>query len=77
MNSVPIELKVKELEEQINVQEHTIEQKNTYINNISEEKAKLNIDNNRLRSDLNESKKHVDMLISTIASLSKALSKVN
>jgi regulator of replication initiation timing len=75
MNSVPVELRVKELEKQVNELNHTIDQKDTYINSILEEKSKLNIDNNQLRSDLSESKKHVDMLISTIESLSKALSK--
>lgn len=75
MNGVPVELKVKELEEQVNELNRTIDQKDTYINSILEEKSKLNIDNNQLRSDLSESKKHVDMLISTIESLSKALSK--
>lgn len=75
MNGVPVELRVKELEEQVNELNHTIDQKDTYINSILEEKSKLNIDNNQLRSDLSESKKHVDMLISTIESLSKALSK--
>lgn len=68
MNGVPVELRVKELEEQINELKNTIDQKDIYI-------SKLNIDNNQLRSDLSESKKHVDMLISTIESLSKALSK--
>ncbi len=75
MNGVPVELRVKELEKQVNELNHTIDQKDTYINSILEEKSKLNIDNNQLRSDLSESKKHVDMLISTIESLSKALSK--
>ena len=75
MNGVPVELRVKELEEQVNELNRTIDQKDTYINSILEEKSKLNIDNNQLRSDLSESKKHVDMLISTIESLSKALSK--
>lgn len=75
MNGVPVELRVKELEEQVNELNHTIDQKDTYINSILEEKSKLNIDNNQLKSDLSESKKHVDMLISTIESLSKALSK--
>lgn len=75
MNGVPAELRVKELEDQINELKRTIDQKDTYINSILEEKSKLNIDNNQLRSDLSESKKHVDMLISTIESLSKALSK--
>lgn len=40
MNSVPIELKVKELEEQINVQEHTIEQKTPTL--ITSQKKKPN-----------------------------------
>lgn len=75
MNGAPVELRVKELEEQVNELNRTIDQKDTYINSILEEKSKLNIDNNQLRSDLSESKKHVDMLISTIESLSKALSK--
>lgn len=75
MNGVPVELRVKELEKQVNELNHTIDQKDTYINSILEEKSKLNIDNNQLKSDLSESKKHVDMLISTIESLSKALSK--
>ena len=75
MNGVPVELRVKELEEHVNELNHTIDQKDTYINSILEEKSKLNIDNNQLKSDLSESKKHVDMLISTIESLSKALSK--
>ena len=75
MNGVPVELRVKELEEQVNELNHTIDQKDTYINSILEEKSKLNIDNNQLKSDLSELKKHVDMLISTIESLSKALSK--
>jgi regulator of replication initiation timing len=75
MNGVPVELRIKQLEEQINELKHTIDQKDIYINSILEEKSKLNIDNNQLRSDLNESKKHVDMLISTVASLSKALPK--
>lgn len=75
MNGVPVELRVKELEKQVNELNHAIDQKDTYINSILEEKSKLNIDNNQLRSDLSESKKHVDMLISTIESLSKALSK--
>lgn len=75
MNGVQVELRVKELEEQINELKRTIDQKDIYINSLLEEKSKLNIDNNQLRSDLSESKKHVDMLISTIESLSKALPK--
>ncbi|RHB42243.1 hypothetical protein DW886_17135 [Enterocloster aldenensis] len=75
MNGVPVELRVKELEEQINELKRTIDQKDIYINSLLEEKSKLNIDNNQLRSDLSESKKHIDMLISTIESLSKALPK--
>ena len=54
MNSVPVELRVKELEKQVNELNHTIDQKDTYINSILEEKSKLNIDNNQLRSDLSE-----------------------
>lgn len=75
MNGVLVELRVKELEEQINELKRTIDQKDIYINSLLEEKSKLNIDNNQLRSDLSESKKHIDMLISTIESLSKALAK--